>query len=249
MVLGCAFIFMVFLMCWRRKARKQRAKETQQFAKAKMIEGNDWKARLMRFGERLFGHPKRTADQYVYPSEHKGALGMRDVEAQKSNRGFDVKSKTKTKNSDIDRIVDHYDYEHSEHSPVSEYSRFYRRQPRAQELDRSVMTGSVYSQVTRRSNYTIAQPRQPVKGVPLSRFSISTASSRSGRKEQLPELLPPVPKFSSATTAVAAWQPTPAEEYKVAVQQKDSSSRWMLLEPDHTGSSEGSKNPFRTRRF
>ncbi|KAK0474753.1 growth factor receptor domain-containing protein [Armillaria novae-zelandiae] len=57
MTLGCAFIFLLFVMCWRRRARKQRAKRTAMFATAKRLVHNpSWRWRLLRFGEKLFGH-------------------------------------------------------------------------------------------------------------------------------------------------------------------------------------------------
>ncbi|KAG2356532.1 insulin-like growth factor binding protein [Suillus spraguei] len=56
MALGCAFIFVTFLYCWRRRARKQRAKEIAAFASAKALHKQNWRWRLARFGERLFGH-------------------------------------------------------------------------------------------------------------------------------------------------------------------------------------------------
>ncbi|KAF9551262.1 hypothetical protein CPC08DRAFT_755060 [Agrocybe pediades] len=59
MTLGCAFIFLVFIMCCRRRARKQRAKRTAKFATAKQLNQTGWKWRLVRFGERFFGHKTR----------------------------------------------------------------------------------------------------------------------------------------------------------------------------------------------
>lgn len=57
MALGCAFIFLVVLMCWRRRARKRRAQRTQAWAKMRGVGGiGGWKERLVRFGEKLFGH-------------------------------------------------------------------------------------------------------------------------------------------------------------------------------------------------
>lgn len=75
MALGCAFIFVIILWLWRRKARKQRAKHTQNFAQQKFSSSGtgDWKWRLIRFGEKLFGHNKSTR---ILP-EH---MPMADVE-------------------------------------------------------------------------------------------------------------------------------------------------------------------------
>ncbi|KAJ4493962.1 insulin-like growth factor binding protein [Lentinula edodes] len=82
MALGCAFIFLAVIWCWRRMARKQRAKRTKAFAQAKNIDqSTSWRRRLVRFGEKLFGHraSKRAHNQemeklmlisdYQYPPE------------------------------------------------------------------------------------------------------------------------------------------------------------------------------------
>ena len=67
MALGCAFIFVVILMLWRRHARKRRAKATAMFAAAKNLDKRGgWRWRLIRFGERLFGHKR---SRLAYPPE------------------------------------------------------------------------------------------------------------------------------------------------------------------------------------
>jgi hypothetical protein len=50
MTLGCAFILIVLIWCWRRKTRKHREKKTNSFARAKDLDGG-W---LSRWGQRLF---------------------------------------------------------------------------------------------------------------------------------------------------------------------------------------------------
>ncbi|KAJ7750288.1 hypothetical protein B0H16DRAFT_1691637 [Mycena metata] len=57
MALGCAFIFLLVLMLWRRRARNRRAKQTAAFAASKRLDPKtSWRWRLLRFGEKLFGH-------------------------------------------------------------------------------------------------------------------------------------------------------------------------------------------------
>ncbi|KAJ7144943.1 hypothetical protein C8R43DRAFT_953730 [Mycena crocata] len=57
MALGCAFIFMLVLMLWRRRARNRRANQTLAFAVSKRLDPKtSWRWRLLRFGEKLFGH-------------------------------------------------------------------------------------------------------------------------------------------------------------------------------------------------
>ena len=242
MTLGCAFIFLVVLMCWRRRARKQRANKTKQFAIAKNLDDpKSWKQRLIRFGERLFGHTSKNklarhytyaADPPSYPGDtKKGDIMLRDLEEQRRFRE-DLRRPTADGDGDLDGIVGAYEYEQSARSTPSEYSRYYRLQPHndpSVELNReysrlrqqrpkedileSIASRSIYSQVTG-SKRRAPEPRLPVRDFPGSRFSTSTGSGNSNR---------PL---------------TPAEEYKTTVQQRE-------MQPNLTGSSMGSNNPFR----
>jgi len=223
--------------------RKKRAKQTQQFAQAKQLDSKDWRWKLMRFGERLFGHSKSTSVPMTKVSKRSDEIGLRDVEAQW--RHGSVK-----KDGEFDNIIGAYDY--SIRSPASEYSRYYRRQPhnnpqRSEAARESMTTQSIYSQVTGVRNNTMPEPRQPVKGNRLmSRFSTSTASTDpAAKQEQLPALPPALPQFASSRP------PTPAQEYKTSVLNREDpleQSRWMV-EPDNTGFSSESKNPFIRRQF
>jgi len=58
MTLGCAFIFLVILWFFRRRAQKQRAKRTAIFASTKGIGGSKgyWRRKVVPFGEKLLGH-------------------------------------------------------------------------------------------------------------------------------------------------------------------------------------------------
>ena len=248
MALGCAFIFMVILMCWRRRARKQRANKTKQFAIAKKLDNpRSWRQRLVRFGERLFGHtPKNrlaghttyAVDPRGYPGDtKKGDIALMDLEEQRSLRN-DPRRPATDYDDDLDGIVGAYEYEQSIRSSPSEYSRYYRQQPHnnpSAELDReysrlrqqkaarenmlqSLASRSIYSQVTGTTKKA-PEPRLPVRGFPTSRFSMSTSSGSSNRSQTL----------------------TPAEEYKSNVQQRE-------VQPNPTGTSGnsfGSNNPFK----
>ena len=247
MTLGCAFIFLVFLMCWRRRARKQRANKTKQFAIAKKLDdAGGWKQRLVRFGERLFGHTSknRLAGHYTYaagpPSypgdTKKGDIALRDLEEQRRWPDDPKRPTTYHDDDDLDGIVGAYEYEESTRSSPSEYSRYYHRQPHitpAAELEReysrlrqqklrddvleSLASRSIYSQVTG-AKKKAPEPRLPVRDHLISRFSMSTGGG-SSRSRTL----------------------TPAEEYKSDVLHRE-------VEQDSTGSSENglnSKNPFR----
>jgi len=244
MTLGCAFIFLVFLICWRRRARKQRANKTKQFAIAKKLDGTgDWRQRLIRFGERLFGHtPKNklaghhtyTADPQGYPRDTKnGDIMLRDLEEQRKYRDNLKRPTTYHDDDDFDGIVGAYQYEPSIRSTPSEYSRYYRHQSHnnpAAELEReysrlrqqksredllgSLASRSIYSQVTG-VNKKAPEPRSAVKEFPRSRFSTSTGSGSSRSRGT-----------------------TDAEEYKNSVQHRE-------VQQNLTGSSGNSNNPFR----
>jgi hypothetical protein len=246
MALGCAFIFMVVLMCWRRRAKKQRANKTKQFAIAKRLDdAGGWRQRLVRFGERLFGHTSKnrlaghhtyTADPQSYPGDTKrGDIALRDLEEQRKWREDSKRPVTYHDEDDLDGIVGAYEYEQSIRSSPSEYSRFYNRQSHntpSTELEReysrlrqlksrddvleSIASRSIYSQVTG-ANKRAPEPRLPVRGFPGSRFSTSTGGS-SNRSRTL----------------------TPAQEYKSSIHHRE-------VEPNLTGgsgNSSGSKNPF-----
>jgi len=248
MALGCAFIFLVFLMCWRRRARKQRVNKTKKFAMARGLDDSgDWKQRLVRFGERLFGHtPKnRLAGHYTYAAgpqgypgdTKKGDIALRDLEAQRRWRADPKRPATShdDDDDDFDGIVDAYGYEETIRSNPSEYSRFYRRQshntPSAElereysRLQRQKLGEDVHDSLASQSIYSqvtgvkkkAPEPRLPVRDFPGSRFSMSTGGS-SSRSRTL----------------------TRAQEYKNRVQDRE-------VQHDVTGSSgnsSGSKNPF-----
>ena len=224
MTLGCAFIFLVILMCWRRRARKQRANKTKQFALAKKLDDTrSWKQRLVRFGERLFGHTSKNklAGHHTYtagPRDAKGGdIALRDLEEQRRWRDDQKRLPTYHDDDDLDGIVGAYEYEQSTRSAPSEYSRYYHRQSHnnpSAELEReynrlrqqkpredvleSIASRSIYSQVTG-AKKRAPEPRMPVKGIPGSRFSMSTSSGSSGRSRTL----------------------TAAQEYKSSVQHRE----------------------------
>jgi len=207
--------------------RKKRAEETKRFAQAKQLNSGDWKGKLMRLGERLFGHKKSV---FVPASKRNEEVVLKDVEAQPYYTGS-------RKDGELDNIIDAYDY--SIRSPGSEYSRYYRRQPHNESARESMSSQSIYSQVTGVRSNNMPQPRQPVKENPLiSRFSVTTSGTKSSdRQEQLP-VLPPL--------IASSRPPTPAEEYKAAVRLKPDlfGHERQLLAPEDTGFSQQSRNLF-----
>jgi len=247
MTLGCAFIFLVILVCWRRRARKQRANKTKQFATTKKLDDpSNWKQRLVRFGERLFGHTSKnrlaghrtyTADPRSYPGDMKRRdIALEDLEGQGRWRNDPERPPAYHDDEDLDVIVGAYEYEQSIRSNPSDYTRFYNRQSHnspSAELEReysrlrqqkpredvleSLASRSIYSQVTG-SNKRAPEPRLPVKDMPRSRFSMSTSSGSSSRSRAL----------------------TPAQVYKSSIQYRGTQEDLTGT----SGNSPNSKNPF-----
>ncbi|OBZ75440.1 hypothetical protein A0H81_04911 [Grifola frondosa] len=229
MALGCAFIFVIVLMLWRRRARKRRAQATAQFATAKRIAGpHTWRGRLLRFGERLFGHKR--GQRWMLPAEGE------DIRLEKLRAAEEARHE-----HNMEKLIGAYEYSRAgssrQPSPLPSLRDVQRRRspPREQREEHypaeRLEHDSLYSQVTglpRRA----PEPRQPVRNAAEllpSRFSNTTYSSW----ETLEMVQPAKP-------------PTPAQEYARSVAQAQAQEEaprgayW--LQPTNTGSSH---NPFR----
>lgn len=229
MALGCAFIFLVILVLWRRRARKQRAKRTAMFASAKKLDQrSNWRGRLVRFGEKFFGHSQRgrvLLPTTVRESEEMKLRKMKDVEDARHEL-------------EMDQFINAYDYSKAE----SRYSKAASSLPghRANKGERPPMHSnrlsghSLYSEVTGKPRQ-MPEPRQPIRKDPLSsRYSSSTLSSSLSIRTRQPDPVPSVP-------------PTEAEAYAMAVRPAlvaspplNPGAYW--IKPTNTGSS---RNPFR----
>ncbi|KAH7890062.1 growth factor receptor domain-containing protein [Phlebopus sp. FC_14] len=222
MALGCAFIFMVFLYCWRRHARKRRAKDTAAFASAKALDQKtSWRWRLARLGEKLFGYsPARPRPD----TEEIALWKLRAAEEARHDR-------------QLEKLISSYEYSRAGSSrTASPLPSFYDHKRRnsydydSHDANR-LSAGSMYSEVTgvpRRG----PEPRQPVKTNPLtSRFSTTTVGSSVHKKPSVlkRELTPPKP-------------PTDAEAYATSVRQSPERGGSYRVSPTNTG---GSRNPFR----
>ncbi|KAG5642324.1 hypothetical protein DXG03_002999 [Asterophora parasitica] len=253
MTLGCAFIFLMFIMCWRRRARKQRAKQTALFVSVKRLDRNmTWRGRLVRFGERFFGHKPRqpillpTTHAHTHPGDG-GEMKLRKMREAEDAR-YDNEY-------DLDQFIDAYDYpdDDSRHynkgaealpalDDPSHRSFKTRRKPPPSFISRKLSSGhSLFYEVTGKPRQ-MPEPRQPVrKDLLAARYSSSTLSSFSirsrGEHDRVHAPAPPVP--------------TEAEAYKLSVRPAISTpsppapqnpgSYW--LQPTNTGGS--TRNPFR----
>ncbi|KAK1224220.1 hypothetical protein PQX77_012877 [Marasmius sp. AFHP31] len=188
MALGCAFIFLIFVMCWRRRMRKRRAAATKQFARAKNLDegGAGWRWRMVRFGERLFGHrPSKRA----YPAPPPEDIKLRDIE-----EGYPEPIR-KNRNSvghstfDMDGLIGAYQYRDDDHKSskkshapsvlpsLNVHHHHHHTYNNGHNKDLNRLSGSsLYSEITGMPRHT-PETRQPVKTKPLllnpntSRFS------------------------------------------------------------------------------
>lgn len=231
MTLGCAFIFVVFLWCWRKRARKQRAKRTKAFAQAKKLDrSTNWRWRLLRFGEKFFGH-HRSQRAYPDPSAPDSSVESEELKLMRMRNAEEARH-----HQEMEKLMLISDYQYapdkrSSHSP-SVLPSLYDVGSSRQHLDAA--GPSLYSQVTGvpRNGPEIRQPVK--KDLISSRFSASTLSSAGSKSRDL--------------TGPRA--PSPAEEYAMSIRHDllvDTSthepSHW--LQPTHTGATVSSKNPFR----
>ncbi|KAJ8482593.1 hypothetical protein ONZ45_g14892 [Pleurotus djamor] len=206
-------------MLWRRRARKQRAKQTAVFAQTKNLPHHgDWRWRLARFGERLFGgqRPRRGLDP---ESEEIKLMRLREAEEARHY-------------NDTEKIIDSYGDSSSGMAGGSSSDLRKNANRRRSHL----AANSIYSEVTGVPRRT-PETRQPVKDYASTRLSSSTFGSymyRSGppRAEQ-ESTIPPVP--TEAQTYANAIRPALAASPPVS-----QGMYWM--EPVKTGSS---NNPFR----
>ena len=215
MALGCAFIFVAFLYCWRRRARKQRAKETAAFASAKALNHkSNWRLRLARFGERLFG---RSPSQPQPDAEEIALWKLRAAEEARHNRN-------------LEKLIEVYGFSRPGSPHESK-----RMESHDHESDRShrLSGRSLYSEVTGMPPHG-PEPRQPVKTNPLtSRFSSTTLGSSMYKKPSLTRREP----FSPVELQ------TDAEAYAASVRMTPfATGGSCLVTATNTG---GSRNPFR----
>lgn len=250
MALGCAFIFVVILMLWRRHARKRRAKATAMFATAKQLDRpGGWRWRLMRFGERLFGHNRSRRA----PTPDAEPVRMEKLRAAEEARYTDDPDARYSR--DMDKLLNAYDYSRAgssrgpsplpslrdyPHAPVA-------RRPGEHAAHRfsaaSLSNDSLYSHVTGlpRAGPT---PRQPVRSNPRDLLPSRFSDSTSGHHLSPAPSPPPVP---IANLLDGSRPPTPAQEYARMVSQgagqpEPRGAYW--IQAMDTG---GSRNPFVNR--
>jgi hypothetical protein len=184
-------------MCWRRRARKIRAKRTAAFASAKALDRKDnWRWKLMRFGEKLFGH---SPSQRVHGHDEPEEIRLMKLRAAEEARYSD----------DMEKIIGNYEYprtgphraaSHDSHT-LADSGHSHSSHSHSNRLS----SNSLYSQVTGKPRRT-AEPRQPVKNANLlsSRFSMTSFGSDNSQPNKLTR--PPLPATDAEAYAASVRQ-------------------------------------------
>ncbi|KAK7059770.1 extracellular matrix protein FRAS1 [Favolaschia claudopus] len=157
MTLGCAFIFVIVLWLWRRRARKQRAQRTTQFAQQRRLDPVGWRWRLIRFGEKLFGHRETIR-----------LANMRAAEEARDAR-------------DMDKLLANYEYPRGEVRVQHHHHHHLHPQHERQTSLSSTSTlsaPSLYSQVTG-NPHRAPVPKEPVKSSSTTKRDITSRFSTS----------------------------------------------------------------------
>ncbi|PBK76440.1 growth factor receptor domain-containing protein [Armillaria solidipes] len=202
MALGCAFIFLVIVYCWRRRARKQRAKQTALFASAKKLDrSSNWRWRLVRFGEKLFGH--RRSHRAQRSDEEIKLVQLRDAEEARHH-------------DEINKLIGSYAYPTHDISRKTSSSAVRSRNPsraghRTPDDSGRLSGPSIYSQVTGTPRRT-PEVRQPVKKDQMARFSASTFSNSLNSRDR--DLLPPPSRSDAQAYAHAVRADSPSDRLK-----------------------------------
>ena len=203
MALGCAFIFLAIIWLCRRRQRKKRAKKTAAFAASGMNgavnrTSTSWRWRLIRFGEKLFGHTRsrrvRTVPNIVHlgpmyseQDDIKLATKLRAAEEARATSPL-IPTTVPAANPSRSKTLDTNDFDMvdligSYNRPVSPPpTRYHAHHTRVTAADqRSISDASsqmsapsLYSQMTGMPRRA-PDPRQPLKKDLTSRFSASTS--------------------------------------------------------------------------
>ena len=208
MTLGCAFIFVAFLYCWRRRARKQRAKKTAAFASAKALDHkSNWRLRLIRFRQKLFGHSSQPRPD----SEEIALWKLRTAEEARHNR-------------ELEKLAEPYGFSRAGSLAGPTLAELHDHESyHSQRLSGA----SLYPEVTGIPQRG-PEPRQPVKTNQLtSRFSSTTLGSSVYKKPSLTKREPFPPK-----------PPTDAQAYAASVRGSSTASGGSYrVKPMNTGGS------------
>uniref|UniRef100_A0A8H7XRI1 EGF-like domain-containing protein n=1 Tax=Psilocybe cubensis TaxID=181762 RepID=A0A8H7XRI1_PSICU len=223
MALGCAFIFLVILWLFRRRQRKKRAQKTAIFTAGHVSRGpTGWRWRLIRWGEKLFGHRRsRKAPGAAGPTiVHLGPLEYQPETEQSMLLKMRAAEEARTA-----------------YEPITYTPRPPQRPPRpaSQEVDMIDLIGSYNAtneprQTTyffKQNNKSLGHLNGPQRD---PRQSISDDSS-----SQFSE-----PSIYSQMTGAPRRMPEPRQPVK----ERNTTSRWSAASFDLTELKKKSRNPF-----
>lgn len=204
MALGLVFLVLLALGCWRRRQRKRRALETRAFARQKNLDVRmGWGRRLVRWGERLFGHDlgkralrlgdKKTRgrgmEMEMDAGMREGPIALRGGDLEEGRGGRVHGSRA---SRDMDTILDAYGYSDYDDDDAHPHSHHLATSPHAtrqtfaaitmeRERDLNRLSGaSLYTEITGQARRT-ADVRQPVR----ERGVLLAGSSREKDKTDL----------------------------------------------------------------
>jgi len=212
MALGCAFIFLVIVWLWRRRARKQRQERTKLFAKQRQLDPVGWRWRLLRFGEKLFGHrASRRANPPPVISNPMGGEGeaMQMAKMRAAEEARDARDAR-----DMDKLLANYEYPRSTRVGEVRVQHFHHhhlpREHGRHESTSTLSAPSLYSQVTGMP-HRVPEPKEPVKDKSTgssSRRDIITQSQSRFSTSTIDEyyLNPPPPPTTTTKSKNPFWR-------------------------------------------
>ncbi|KAJ7700853.1 insulin-like growth factor binding protein [Mycena rosella] len=255
MALGCAFIFLLVLMLWRRRARTRRAQQTAAFAAAKRLDPKtSWRWRLLRFGEKLFGHKasrRATAAAAAPPITAEG-IESEAIKLMKMRNAEEARY-----HGEMEKLQLYGAYEYSRagsvrssRAPSTLPSLDGRRRAqdapaRALDVAEQVSRASMYSEVTGVPR-NAPEPRQPMGKTLLARYP--SAASSAGRSymydSTVDARLIDVDDLPTGPSAAQAYADAVRPALAASPPTGTRGAYWLQpIEPTRTGTS--SNNPFR----
>lgn len=173
MALGCAFIFLVVIWLFRRRQKKKRAEKTALFSAGAVNRGQtSWRWKLIRFGEKLFGHNRSRRVVPVvrfappdHETEESKLLKLRAAEEAILYNPPVRPPRPSAEDVDMVNLISSYNFQDAE--PSRYYSPHSRgpspHQDRYSSDNSSVASApSLYSQMTGAPR-RVPDPREPVK--------------------------------------------------------------------------------------
>jgi hypothetical protein len=253
MALGCAFIFLAVLYCWRRRARKVRAQRTARFASTKAILVRpSWRERFLGG---LFRRRAPQAGPVHLPPVPDAELGAAPGEAGEAIRLMRLRNDEDARHhAEMEKLHLYGAYEYSRRSRVSDDRRSSRAPSELPSLSddrvRRAPPGRAntdnthfrFSQAYTESALDAPAQRALAEGSLFSQFTGEPPRAPQPRQPVTADLLGLQSRFSRSTYASA---PAPAPARSPAQTYADSFRDPARIEPTPTGSSGGSRNPFR----